>query len=94
MQATVAPSGPTKYVPILGWLPRHQPGWPRADLLAGLVAAAVVIRIYYANRSPVYAVGRRPGTDVFRRLADHPDDETFPGLPMLRSGGWSATPWL
>lgn len=58
--------------------------------LAGIVAAVIasmLVLIYYANRPPVYAVGRKPGTDVFRRLVDHPGDETFPGLLMLRSEG-------
>jgi anti-anti-sigma factor len=32
-------------------------------------------------------MGRKPGTDVFRPLRDHPDDETFPGLLMVRTEG-------
>ena len=32
-------------------------------------------------------MGRKPGTDVFRPLQDHPDDETFPGLLLLRTEG-------
>ncbi|MCB0042960.1 MAG: hypothetical protein KDE23_24910, partial [Caldilinea sp.] len=32
-----------KYLPILGWLPKYQRGWLRFDLVAGLIAAAVVI---------------------------------------------------
>ena len=58
--------------------------------LEGIVVAVMVSMaslIYQVNRPPVYAVGRKPGTDVFRPLADHPDDETFPGLLLLRSEG-------
>jgi MFS superfamily sulfate permease-like transporter len=54
-------------------------------LVAVLVSMASLI--YHVNRPPVYAVGRKPGTDVFRPLADHPGDETFPGLLLLRSEG-------
>ena len=43
MTVTTAPTGTAKYIPILGWLPRYQAGWLRADLVAGLTAAAVVI---------------------------------------------------
>jgi len=33
-------------------------------------------------------VGRKPGTDVFRRkTGEHPEDETFPGLLLLRAEG-------
>jgi sulfate permease, SulP family len=33
-------------------------------------------------------VGRMVGTNVFRSLADHPGDETFPGLVLLRTEGY------
>jgi SulP family sulfate permease len=51
------------------------------------VAISMAVLIYLANHPPVYIVGRKSGTDVFRTLVDHPDDETFPGLLMLRSEG-------
>ena len=35
----------------------------------------------------MYELGRKPGTDIFRPLADHPDDETLPGLMILRTEG-------
>jgi SulP family sulfate permease len=38
-----SPSRIARYIPILSWLPRYQPDWLRADLVAGLTAAAVVI---------------------------------------------------
>ena len=58
--------------------------------LQGILVAVVVSMldiIYQANRAPVYEVGRKPGTDIFRPVTDHPDDETFPGLLMLRTEG-------
>ena len=37
---------------------------------------------------PVHVVGRKRGTDVFRpRSSDHPDDESWPGLLILRLEG-------
>jgi anti-anti-sigma factor len=43
---------------------------------------------YIANHPPIYALGRKPGTDIFRpRSADHPEDETFSGLLIVRSEG-------
>jgi SulP family sulfate permease len=54
-------------------------------LVAVMISMAVLI--YLGNHPPVYIVGRKRGTDVFRPLADHPDDETVPGLLMLRSEG-------
>ena len=32
-------------------------------------------------------LGREPGTQVFRDLDENPDDETFPGVPVLRLDG-------
>lgn len=43
MKSVEAPRGIQKYVPILSWLPQYQAAWLRTDLLAGLIAAAVVI---------------------------------------------------
>jgi anti-anti-sigma factor len=43
--------------------------------------------IVQANHPPVYLLGRKPGTNVFRPLKDHPDDETFPGLLLVRTEG-------
>ena len=40
MTAVATPSGITKYIPILGWLPHYQSAWLRPDLMAGLTAAA------------------------------------------------------
>jgi anti-anti-sigma factor len=37
---------------------------------------------------PIYVLGRKPGTNVFRPVSkEHPEDETFPGLLLLRLEG-------
>jgi SulP family sulfate permease len=52
------------------------------------VIASLLNQIHQANHPPVYPLGRKPGTDVFRPLsADHPEDETFPGLLIARTEG-------
>ncbi len=59
--------------------------------LNGILAAIVVsvlVLMYHANRPPVYLMGRKPGTDVFRPLSgEHPEDETTPGLLLVRTEG-------
>lgn len=59
--------------------------------LWGILAAVVVsllMLLYQANHPPVYALGRKPGTDVFRPLSeDHSEDETWPGLLLVRTEG-------
>jgi high affinity sulfate transporter 1 len=55
-----------------------------------LIAVLISILTLFIQSSfpPVYALARKPGTDVFRPLSpDHPDDETFPGLLMVRTEG-------
>jgi len=52
------------------------------------VAISVMTLMYVANHPPIYALGRKPGTDVFRALSnEHPGDETFPGLLIVRTEG-------
>jgi SulP family sulfate permease len=58
----------------------------------GGILAAVVLSLGYlvsqANNPPVYVLGRKPGTDVYRpQTREHPEDETFPGLLILRTEG-------
>jgi sulfate permease, SulP family len=59
--------------------------------LAGIAAAVMLSMLnllQQANDPPVYELARKRGTDVFRRRsAEHPDDETFPGLLILRPEG-------
>lgn len=52
------------------------------------VALSMLMLLHAANRPPAYAVGRKPGTDIFRSLEDFPEDETFPGLLVMRTEGW------
>ena len=52
------------------------------------VAISVMTLMYGANHPPIYALGRKPGTDVFRPLSDeHRGDETFLGLLIVRTEG-------
>ena len=52
------------------------------------VIASLLALAYDAYNPPVYPVGRKRGTNVFRPLsAEHPDDETWPGLLILRTEG-------
>jgi high affinity sulfate transporter 1 len=59
--------------------------------LQGILVAVIVSLLSLAQQEmqpPVYAVGRKPGTDVFRPLsAEHPEDQTWPGLLLLRIEG-------
>jgi sulfate permease, SulP family len=43
--------------------------------------------IYVATRPPMPLLGREAGTQVFRDLDENPDDETFPGIAVLRLDG-------
>jgi MFS superfamily sulfate permease-like transporter len=40
--------------------------------------------IYGANHPPIEVLGRAPGTSFWRDLGRHPDDETVPGLMVVR----------
>lgn len=59
--------------------------------LNGILVAVVLSLLalmYLANNPPVYVMARKPGTDVFRPIsAEHPGDETAPGLLILRTDG-------
>jgi high affinity sulfate transporter 1 len=59
--------------------------------LQGIVVAIVVSVLALAQQvasPPVYALGRKPGTNVFRpRTPEHPEDESFAGLLLLRVEG-------
>jgi high affinity sulfate transporter 1 len=59
--------------------------------LKGIIFAIVVSAVALAHQvanPPVYVLGRKPGTGVFRPLSkEHPEDETFPGLLLVRLEG-------
>ena len=59
--------------------------------LKGIVVAVIASLLALAHRAyspPVYVLGRKRGTDVYRALSqEHPDDETWPGLLILRAEG-------
>ena len=55
-------------------------------LVAVLLSMASLLAL--ANNPPLYVLGRKPGTNVFRpRAPDKPDDESYPGLLMVRTQG-------
>ncbi len=59
--------------------------------LKGIIVAIILSLVglaYQVADPPVYLLGRKPGTNVFRPLSkEHPEDETFPGLVILRIEG-------
>jgi MFS superfamily sulfate permease-like transporter len=59
--------------------------------LKGILAAVIISMaslLHQANKPPVHVLGRKRGTHVFRpRSAEHPDDESIPGLLLLRTEG-------
>jgi high affinity sulfate transporter 1 len=59
--------------------------------LKGILAAIIVSLVALAQQTanpPVHVLARRPGGNVFRpRSKEHPEDETFSGLLLLRLEG-------
>lgn len=58
-----------------------------AGVLTGVVigvALSLGWLIYVSTRPPMPVLGRDPRTRVFRDLQEHPDDETLPGIVVLR----------
>jgi SulP family sulfate permease len=59
--------------------------------LKGIVVAIILSLVALAHQvanPPVHVLGRKPGTNVFRPTSkEHPEDETFPGLLILRPEG-------
>ena len=55
--------------------------------LKGIIVAIVISLAglaYQVADPPVYVLGRKPGTNIFRpRTKEHPEDEDFPGLLLL-----------
>jgi high affinity sulfate transporter 1 len=67
-----------------------------AGVFAGVVigvALSLLWLVYVATRPAIPVLGREPGTHVFRDLVENPDDETFPGVAVIRldSGLFFAT---
>jgi sulfate permease, SulP family len=65
-----------------------------ATLLVGVLAGvligiglSLIWLISVATRPRMPVLGREPGTKVYRDLADHPGDEQFPGIVVLRLDG-------
>jgi sulfate permease, SulP family len=89
---------PSEFQAILG-IRRTEFTWALAALigvvllgtLKGILAAIVLSLIGLASQvadPPVYVLGRKPGTNVFRpRTREHPEDESYPGLLLLRLEG-------
>jgi len=52
------------------------------------IIASLIALVYQVANPPVHVLGRKPGTNVFRpRSREHPEDETFSGLLILRLEG-------
>ena len=59
-------------------------------ILAGVVigiALSLVWLVYVATHPEMPTLGRERGTQVFRDLREHPDDETVPGVVVVRMDG-------
>jgi len=59
--------------------------------LRGIVVSVLLSFLalaFHGSRWPVFVLGRKPGTNIFRpRSQEHPEDETFPGLLLLKTEG-------
>ena len=52
------------------------------------IIASIIGLAYQVANPPLYVLGRKPGTNIFRPRSDeHPEDEGFPGLLILRPEG-------
>lgn len=89
---------PIEFVNILGfrrteftWALVAFAGVMLLGTLKGILVAIIVslIAIAYQDADPpVYLLARKPGTNVFRQRSDeHSEDESFPGLLLLRIEG-------
>ncbi len=55
-------------------------------VLIGLLLSLIVL-IARSSRPDIPVLGRWPGTEVFHRLNENPDSETYPGLVIIRFDG-------
>jgi len=73
------------------WAAAAMAGVILVGTLPGILAAVILSLAYLisqANNPPVYVLGRKRGTNVYRpQTSEHSDDETFPGLLILRTEG-------
>jgi SulP family sulfate permease len=56
-------------------------------MLGGILVAvglSLLVVVLRASSPSTALLGRLPGTDTYRDVADHPDTETFPGLLIYR----------
>ena len=51
------------------------------------IALSLAWLVSVTTRPSIPLLGREPGTQVFRELDEHPDDERFPGVAVLRLDG-------
>jgi high affinity sulfate transporter 1 len=65
-----------------------------ATLLVGVLAGVIIgiglsliWLIFVATHPPMPVLAREPGTQVFRELGEHPGDEQFAGVTVLRPDG-------
>jgi sulfate permease, SulP family len=76
---------------VLGGLVAALLGVMLLGTLRGILVAIIFSVVALAQQTanpPVYVLGRKPGTNVFRpRSAERKDDESFPGLLLLRLEG-------
>ena len=78
----------------LGWIARFLSKAVVTGFLAGAAVDVVIGAVlslgwlvYVATRPPMPLLGREAGTQVFRELDEHPGDETYPGIAVLRFDG-------
>ena len=56
-------------------------------IIMAIIVSLVTLACHIAD-PPVYVLRRKPGTNVFRpQSTEHPEDESFPGLLLLRPEG-------
>jgi SulP family sulfate permease len=89
---------PAEFTAILGirrtefiWALAAFAGVVLLGTLRGIIVAIVISLValaYQVADPPVHVLARKPGTNVFRPPSEgHPEDDTFPGLLLLRLEG-------
>src|SRR3954452_25595504 len=61
-----------------------------AGVLSGVVigiALSLIWLVYVSTAPPIPELGREPGTQVFRDLTENAEDDTFPGIVVVRLDG-------